>query len=170
MSFRAFWVMTVSHMLSALLCQINVCCGTFFAHWLPCNVPSLWNAATTHWSIWNQCPSSGLVVSLYFDNLTIQCKCYCMHGKTKQLVFHITTLCFTNPNACRNITPTRLQSLLFNIILNTTTNWKVGFHMWHLFYFHYFHFLSTSLMTSWFPTILLPKFFPLHSHIPYCVD
>ena len=32
MSFRAYWAMTVSHMLSAPLCQINVCCGTFFAH------------------------------------------------------------------------------------------------------------------------------------------
>jgi len=73
MSFRAYWVKTVSHMLSALLCQINVCCSTFLAHWLPRNVPSLWNVATTHWSIRHQCPSSVLVVSLYFDHLTIQC-------------------------------------------------------------------------------------------------
>jgi hypothetical protein len=28
-----------------------------------------------------------------------------MHGKTKQPVFHITILCFTNPNARKNITP-----------------------------------------------------------------
>jgi len=81
-----------------------------------------------------------------------------MHGKTKQLVFHITMLCFTNPNTCRNITPTPLQSLLFNN-LNTTTQCRVGFHMRHLFYFCYFHFLSTSLLTSRFPNILLPHVF-----------